>query len=381
MLSAQIVRRLQTLLTLLILSVLLYLVSVTWTFLAQFSGIFLLFFLAWLLAYLLRPALQWLTRRGLPPGLAVLVVTLAGPLVAIAAGYLLVPALSRQAEQLGAHLDTYAGRLTGLLAGAKGALTALGVSTADVQSLEARLHDQAVTLGTGILQGALGALPSLGNQLFGLTLILVFSASFLADGGALGAKAVAALPERWQAGARLIAGSVETSFGSFVRGQLLFALVYALLNAAVMAVFGLPYVLVAAPVAGLLLLVPLVGNYLAYLPPLLVTLVERPDSTLLMGGVLAVMQGLYLNLIGPRIMARAVGMHPLLTAAAILVFGQLGGVWGAFFGIPIAATLGTLAKPALHLLQSSLGGDDATTPAAPAPGAAGTPGLPAAGEC
>jgi predicted PurR-regulated permease PerM len=126
-------------------------------------------------------------------------------------------------------------------------------------------------------------------------------------------------------------------------------------------------------------MVPLVGNYLAYLPPLLVTLVERPDEALLMFIVLAIMQGLYLNLIGPRIMARAVGMHPLLTTAAILVFGQVGGFWGAFFGIPLAAMLGQLAPPALRLLHSYLAGEDPAGSAAaqdPRPQAvAGSDGL------
>src|SRR6476469_1835477 len=79
-------------------------------------------------------------------------------------------------------------------------------------------------------------------------------------------------------------------------------------------------------------------------------------------------QGLYLNLIAPRIMAHAVGMHPLLTTAAILVFGQVGGFWGAFFGIPIAATLGQLAPPALRLVHSYLAGEDPAGPtAAPDP--------------
>src|SRR5690349_19112748 len=107
MLSAQTSRQLQTLLTLLILSALLYLGSALGAFLAQFLGIFLLFFLAWLLADLLRPALRWLTRRGLPTGLAVLVIYLLGPVVVVVAGSLFLPTLNQQAGQLRTRLDTY----------------------------------------------------------------------------------------------------------------------------------------------------------------------------------------------------------------------------------------------------------------------------------
>jgi putative permease len=107
-------------------------------------------------------------------------------------------------------------------------------------------------------------------------------------------------------------------------------------------------------VAGLLIIVPLVGNYLAFIPPVIICLVARPDQTLLLFIVLAIVQGIYLNVINPRIMARVVNMHPLVTTASILVFGQLGGFWGAFFGIPIASTIGMLARPAVHLVQSYL---------------------------
>ena len=72
--------------------------------------------------------------------------------------------------------------------------------------------------------------------------------------------------------------------------------------------FGLPYALVAAVAAGLLIIVPLVGNYLALVRAVLINLVERPDSTLFMLIVLAIIQGLYLNLLAPRIMAHAVGI-------------------------------------------------------------------------
>ena len=56
--QAQIARRMQILLTLVILVGAVYLAGVTWSFLSQFLSTFMLFFLAWLLAYLLKPLVQ-----------------------------------------------------------------------------------------------------------------------------------------------------------------------------------------------------------------------------------------------------------------------------------------------------------------------------------
>jgi len=295
-----------------------------------------------------------ITRTGLPFGVAVLLVYIIGPAFALLVGYLLVPAITDQATQISSHLDDYTSKLSGLVDYVKGVLASLGVSAADLQDMENKIRDAAGSVGQAVLQGGAGTVGGIGNELFRITLILIFSISFLMDGDKLAGKALAAMPERWREGATLIVKSVETSFGSFVRGQLLSALAYALLTAAVMLAFGLPNVAVSSLVAGLLIIVPLVGNYLALIPPVVICLVARPDQTLLLFIVLAIVQGIYLNVISPRIMARAVNMHPLVTTASILVFGQLGGFWGAFFGIPIASTLGMLARPAVHLVQSYL---------------------------
>jgi predicted PurR-regulated permease PerM len=51
------------------------------------------------------------------------------------------------------------------------------------------------------------------------------------------------------------------------------------------------------------------------------------------------LEQLVLSVIGPRLMSRQVGLPPLLVLFGILAGGQIGGVWGAVFGIPILATL------------------------------------------
>jgi len=352
--QTQITRRIQILLTLAILAVSVFLVGVGWSFMSQFMGTFMLFFLAWLLAYLLRPVLSRITRTGLPFGVAVLLVYIIVPALLLLAGYLLIPAITQQGAQISSHLDEYTSKLSGLVDSAKGALTSLGVSSSDIQQAENKVREAVGSAGQFILAGGVGAVGGIANELFRISLVLVFSVSFLVDGGEWASKGLAALPEQWRDGVNLIVKAVETSFGSFVRGQLLSALAYGLLTAAVMVAFGLPDVAVASFLAGLFIIVPLVGNYLAYIPPVFVCLVARPDQALAFFVVLAIVQGIYLNLISPRIMAKAVEMHPLVTTASILIFGQIGGFWGALFGIPIASTISMLARPTIQLVQDYL---------------------------
>lgn len=358
--QAQIARRVQILLTLAILVAATYLIGVTWSFLSQFLGTFLLFFFGWLLAYLLKPLVNKITRIGLPFGgrvpfgMAVLLVYIIGPAIALVASYLLIPTITEQATQINGHLDEYTSKLGGLVDSVKGVLTSFGVSASDLQGLQDKIRNTAESGGQEVLQGAVNTAGGVANELFRIGLVLIFSISFLVDGDKMASKALSSMPERWRQGATLTVKSIEESFGSFVRGQLLSALAYALLTALVMLAFGLPNVVVASLAAGLLVIVPLVGNYLAYVPPVVVCLVARPDQTLILLVVVVVVQGIYMNIVSPRIMAKAVNMHPLATIASILIFGQIGGFWGAFFGIPIASTIGMLARPTMQLVQDYL---------------------------
>jgi hypothetical protein len=49
------------------------------------------------------------------------------------------------------------------------------------------------------------------------------------------------------------------------------------------------------------------------------------------------------NVVGPRVMSSAVGVHPLLVFVGILAGAKLAGVWGAVFGVPAVAVIAAMA--------------------------------------
>jgi predicted PurR-regulated permease PerM len=48
-------------------------------------------------------------------------------------------------------------------------------------------------------------------------------------------------------------------------------------------------------------------------------------------------------LVGPRVMGRAVGIHPMTAIIALAAGNELFGIWGALFGAPIAGLLQAIA--------------------------------------
>src|SRR5204863_3881008 len=93
----------------------LYLVSILWGLVQEFADIILLFFLAWLVAFILEPVVGTLVEGRLPR-LAAIGLTYLTLLVLLSLGViLLVPALSLQIVEVARNLPTYVEQATAFL--------------------------------------------------------------------------------------------------------------------------------------------------------------------------------------------------------------------------------------------------------------------------
>jgi predicted PurR-regulated permease PerM len=324
--------------------------------LAQFSNIILLFFMSWLLAFVLSPIVRTLTTRGLSKGMAVAVVYGVLALLVLLAGVLLVPAITQQIGLLIVNFEDYRRQLEVLVVDMQNTLVRdLGFTAVDLEEIYNSLAGQVQGVAFAVLQNTFSVLQSVATLAFQVVLVVLISFYFLIDGDRIGEAMINLLPPAWRDEIRLVALSVTKSFGGFIRGQLIFGLVYAILTAIVMMMppFQLEFVVVASLVAGLCMLIPLIGNFLAFVPPMLVCLITPSKVDLWPWLLLAlfVAQSIMMNVLGPRIMSSAIGIHPLFVMAALLIGGQIAGFWGALFGIPVAGALNLIGRPVMRRLR------------------------------
>lgn len=349
-------RWLQTLIVLLVIIASAWLAGQVWTFLMQFSSILLLFFLAWLLAFVLSPIARALQRRGVPKTLAVGIVYLALAVLAVLAVWWLVPPITAQVGQLqsGIESGSYMTTFNQFVQDLQKALTGLGLESTDLQRIYNEISAQAQNVLLNVVSNTFTMLQGVATFALQFILVLILSFYFMNDSDRLFNGIVELLPTRWQDEARLVGMSIEKSFGGFIRGQLVFALVYAIFTAIIMLMppFQLDFVIIASIVAGLCMIIPLIGNFLAFLPAILVALVTgRTDIWLWLLLVEFIMQSFMMNVLGPRIMSSAIGIHPLYVVAAMLVGGQVAGLWGALFGIPIAGAINLVGRPVMRRIR------------------------------
>src|SRR4029079_5166024 len=105
--------------------------------------------------------------------------------------------------------------------------------------------------------------------------------------------------------------------------------------------------------AGVVIGIPFFGPFIAWAPPVLVALFTKPDALLPTIAIMGVGWLLVMNVLQPRIMQGAVGIHPIGVLGSVLIVSKIAGIPGAIFGIPIAAVVSAFF---FHFLHRTAGG-------------------------
>jgi len=306
----------------------------------DFGDIILTFFLAWLIAFVLSPIVEGIGRLipRLPRVVAVVVVYLAllgtvGVLVALVA-----QALASSIVDFVAQIPTLQERLPEILAPIQQQLEQFGLQVdlvIEVNRLIQNLGEYATQL-VGPLQSI--AVASLG--ILGTTLIVVIlSLYIIIDAANIRAFAYRLVPPQYHEQWQVFEGSVSRSFGGFLRGQVAMGLVYGCVAAGASLAFGLQFAAVTSVASGILQMIPFFGPFISWAPPVIVAVFTKPEAILPTLIVMGIGWFVVMNVLQPRLMQEAVGLHPIVVLASVLIGSKVAGIAGAIFGIPIAAVL------------------------------------------
>lgn len=327
-----------------------------------FATPLLLFALAWLIAVVLQPLVSRLTEIDLPTitirthsvpppprhlsrvlSVALIYLALFAILLVVILSF--VPTITQQLATLTGSAPAtvesvvrWVGRLEGGLErfGFRGDLTAIVQPEAIARQLTG--------IGSAMLQQSLGIAGSIATVLFNIFLVLILSFYITLDGPRIGKSFVMLLPQSWRDEVDNLFAVIDRVFGGFMRAQFVNSLLYGIANAIVMALFGLSDIALASVVAAMLVFIPLVGGFFALIPPALFAILFAPDRVGWLLLVLLAVQQVQFNVVMPRLVGQAIGLHPLLVFAALLLGGTVAGGWGVLFGIPVAGVIASIAQ-------------------------------------
>jgi predicted PurR-regulated permease PerM len=320
------------------------------TAIGSFSGLFLICFFAWLLAFVVSPlvdgaAARFHIGRGGAVGLVYGCVALGF------VGFVLVATSigATEATSLVGRTDEATATISASLASLQ---RGLGIGTNQID-LAALFRQGEASMGPNIkatLGGQSGVIAGTVASIVGtLSIILVLSVFIVSDASGLQAKWRRVMPNRFETQLDLFDRSVGRAFRGFLWSQVILIVIQVILTLVVGLIFGLPYLFLMCLFAALSMPVPMVGPGLALLPPIVITAAFVPGAFIPVTLMLFVVQALIMNLLVPRLMKKTSGVHPIVTILSVLVGAQLAGIWGALFGLPVAAVISILANYFINL--------------------------------
>lgn len=305
----------------------------------QFVTIFVLLLLSLAIAFLLTPLVNFLDRF-LPRVLATLLAY--ALMIAILGGlsYALVFSLIQQVLTFQDTVINFFNNLPQQYNSVIKFLTQNGIPQSNINDALNQIKAQATSFATSLATNALNIVFIVTNTLIDIIIILVMSFYFTLDGEHIRNSLMSIVPERYKKSVELFEESLNRVVGNYIRGQLTLAVIIGIMAGVGCAFLGLrSYALIIGVLAFIFETIPMVGPALASIPAILISLLlpaPFPRTFWILIYFVCV-QAVESNILGPRIVGHAVGLHPVASLLALIIGAQLFGAFGALLATPIVA--------------------------------------------
>ncbi|NND01282.1 MAG: AI-2E family transporter [Acidimicrobiia bacterium] len=341
-------------------ALLIFLGFVAYNLFTALRGFLILLLISAFLAIALEPAVAFLAKRGWRRGLATAFIFAVVTVLGILFTALMMPLVVDQVRTLIDRAPTYVEQLSEFLANfginfeGGNLLSAITSADSSLQGLANDLVGNAFGVGSTLL----------GTIFQGLT-ILLFTFYLTAEAPKLRRSILSTMDkDRQEEAIRIIEVAIDKTGGYFYSRTLL-AAVAAFATWLALQIIGVPF---AAPLAiwvGVLSqFVPVVGTYLGGVLPVLIALLESPTKAIWVIAFVVAYQQFENYIIGPRVTARTMSLHPAVAFGSVIVGGTLIGAPGTLMALPVAATVQALISTYFqrHALVESELFDEPLTP-------------------
>ena len=319
-------------------------VFLTFWLLYSLRAVLFLFFVAIVLGTAIRPAVDWLHRRGIPRGTGIIIIYIL--IAAFVTGFvaMIFPLLADQAAEISKSLpDYYTGVRSALINSGNRLLQNIGWRLPSEVSILIRSDPDTEEMFTQV-----------GQTIFYTNLVIRGILSTLAvfllayywtqESNFIVRIFLRMFPPQRKKKAREFLQLAESKLGGYIRGQGLLCVAVGVTAFIAYFLIGLPYLLVLAIFAGVMEMVPIFGPALGAIPAFLVALSIDPSKALWVVVATIVIQLLENAVLVPRIMKHSMGVNPIIVLLSLIAFGSVFGFAGAILALPLAAIIQLLVS-------------------------------------
>lgn len=208
----------------------------------------------------------------------------------------------------------------------------------------------------GLLVGSFAS--GAANLIANTVLVLLVSFFMLSESNGVASQIVNLNVPRYQMDIQHMTRRLSRIWDGFLRGQLTLILITVLLYTLVLTILGMPYAIGLALLAGLARFLPYIGPGILWVVLFLVSIFQSEPGwgllpiwyAVLVVGVGMVVDVVIDQFITPKLMGRALHMHPAALLVGVFMGASLLGFIGIILAAPVLATLKVFAQYAFRKL-------------------------------
>lgn len=277
------------------------------------------------------PAADAMERYRIPRGITVLAIYLIVALIFVGVAALMTPVILTETQRAADALPEYSDRITHLI-------ERVAPGQSDQVSAE-RLGQQAATRA-GNLLGRLASLAlATGSLLIQLIIVLVMAYFMVVEKDFAQRVVGRFTPERHRARTLGVLGAIGSKLGHWARAQGLLALFFGVTFGVSLHLLGVQYAGTLGLVGAVLEVIPYLGGLVTLALAVVVAGTESPWLALWTVLVYTVIVQVEAHIVGPLLIGRAVGLHPLVIIIALFLGAETLGLLGALLSVPLAVVL------------------------------------------
>ncbi|TCP32283.1 putative PurR-regulated permease PerM [Scopulibacillus darangshiensis] len=190
----------------------------------------------------------------------------------------------------------------------------------------------------------IGAVTWVFQSFFTLIIIPFLAFYFLKDFDGVKKGVSAMTPRKWRHPGRELLHNIDDSLGKYIRGQLYVCLILAVIAFLGLWLLKVPYPMLLSIFIGITDIIPYFGPLIGAIPVIFMAAtisLKTVVFVLILIGVLQLLEG---NVIGPLVVGKSVDVHPVYIMLSLLIGGEIAGVIGMLFAVPVFVIIRVVIK-------------------------------------
>ncbi|MFS8540933.1 MAG: AI-2E family transporter [Tissierellales bacterium] len=306
------------------------------------SNILFTVIISLIFSYLLNPIINYLERHNISRslGIILLYIVVFGIIIAISISF--IPRLGNELKEVLMVLPSYFSRITDFFKDLYDKYYNLENIAPIIENVEGLIFDNINRLQEVLLTSMTKLFTGVGsllNRMISLVLIPILTFYFLKDKDKLINQVFLIIPKNKRSEIKELLTQIDKSLSQFVRGRLILAIYVGVATTVVLLILDINFAIVIGLLTGIADIIPYFGPFLGFVPAVLFAFLDSATKGIWVAVIFILIQWVENNVLGPKIIGDTTGLHPITVLLSLIIAGNIYGVLGMVFVIPVVSIL------------------------------------------